>query len=159
MEARGGTPRALVLQRVEERSRRREPSWQRSPAIDVLLAQIPGDPIANAAILAVVGLAILDFLIGTARALANSAGLTNGEAFVLASLTTWVKAHLLFQILPIILTLTFGEAIGTITVGSVSLNLLTTAGIFAATTYAATTLGSIVNSLNPKAPDVAPTPA
>jgi hypothetical protein len=126
--------------------------------MDVLLAQIPGDPVANSAILAVVGLAILDFLIGTARALANSTGITDGAAFALASFTTWVKAHLLFQILPIILMLTFGEAIGTITVGTVSLNLLTTAGILAATTYAATTLGSIVNSINPKAPDVAPTP-
>jgi hypothetical protein len=120
--------------------------------MDVLLAKLPGDPVANAAAIGAVVLALLDFLFGTARAVA-------GGTFELGSFSTWVRAQLMGHVIPIVLLLSFGQVIGTITIGDMHLNVLVAAGLAAAASYAATTIGSITDSLNAKAPDPVPPPA
>lgn len=120
--------------------------------MDTLLAQLPGDPVANAAALGCVVLALLDFVLGTIRAVA-------GNQFTFDSFSTWVRSQLLGHVIPIILLLTFGQVIGNITVGNITLNVVVAAGLAAAATYAATTVKSIIDSVNPAVPDVVPPPA
>lgn len=117
--------------------------------MDVLLAKLPGDPVANAAVIGVVFLAILDFLLGTIRAIA-------GGTFEVSSFSAWVRNQLLGHVVPITLLLTFGQVAGTITVGGFSFNALIAAGLAAAATYAAVTAKSVIDSVSPSAPDVVP---
>lgn len=120
--------------------------------MDVLLSKLPGDPVANAAAIGVTLLALLDFILGTIRAIA-------GKTFSWDSFSTWVRSQLLGHVIPIILLLTFGQVAGTITIGGFSVNALTAAGLAAAATFTATTAKSILDSVNPQAPDVVPPPA
>jgi small basic protein len=117
--------------------------------MDVLLSHLPGDPVANAAAIGVTLLAILDFLMGSVRALAN-------QTFQLTSFSTWVRAHLLGHVIPIILLLSFGQVAGTINVGDFAFNTFVVAGLAAAAAYALPTAKSIIDSVNPQAPDTVP---
>lgn len=127
--------------------------------MEVLLAKLPGDPVANAAAVGTVVLALLDFVLGTIRALAGKGSGVAGTNFSWDSFSTWVRAQLLGHAVPIILLLTFGQVIGTISIGDIHVNVLVTTAEVAAATYAATTVKSILDSLNPKAPDPVPPPA
>ena len=117
--------------------------------MEELLSQLPGDPVANAAAVGAFGLAVLDFLIGTVRAIANRTWSAEYAA-------TWVRLQLLGQVTPIVLALLFGQVIGDITIGDVSFNVITASALLAAGTYAVTTINSIKNSLTPSAPDPVP---
>ena len=117
--------------------------------MDILLAKLPGDPVANAAMVGVTLLAVLDFLLGSTRALANG-------TFSLTSFSTWVRAHLLGHVIPITLLLTFGQVAGTITIGEFQFNAFLTAGLVAAASYAIPTAKSIIDSVNPSASDIVP---
>lgn len=120
--------------------------------MDVLLAKLPGDPVTNAAAIGVVVLALLDFVIGTVRAVADG-------TFTFESFSTWVRAQLLGHVIPIILLLTFGQVIGSISVGGLSFNVVVAAGLAGAASYAATTINSVIDSVNPSADDPIPPPA
>lgn len=120
--------------------------------MDVLLAKLPGDPAANAAAIGVVILAVLDFVLGTIRAI-------SGGQFTLDSFSTWVRSQLMGHVIPIVLLLSFGQVIGTVSIGDLHLNVFVAAGLTAAATYAATTAKSILDSVNPSVPDVIPPPA
>lgn len=117
--------------------------------MDVLLAKLPGDPIANAAAVGSVILAILDFLIGTVRALSD--GTWKPEY-----MSSWVRAQLLGHVVPIVLILSFGQVIGTITIGDFKLNVLIAGGLAAAASYAVVTAKSILDSINRSVPDTLP---
>jgi len=120
--------------------------------METLLAKLPGDPIANAAAIGIVLLAVTDFVLGTLRAIA-------GGTFVWESFSTWVRAQLAGHVLPIFFLLLVGQVFGTIKVGDVSVNAILVGAELAAASYAATTLKSILDSLNTKAPDPVPPPA
>jgi hypothetical protein len=120
--------------------------------METLLAQLPGDPASNAAIIGVASLAILDFILGSSRALAQG-------TFTLDSFSTWVRAQIAGHVLPIIFVLAFGQVVGDIQIGPVAFNILTATGLAGAASYAATTVKSIVDTLNPQASDPVPPPA
>jgi hypothetical protein len=120
--------------------------------MEQLLAQLPGDPIANAAVVGSVLLALLDFVMGSVRAGANG-------TFSIDRFSTWGRAQILGHVVPITLMLTFGQVIGTITIGTLSLNVLVIAGLAHAATFAATEVASIIASANPQAADVLPAKA
>lgn len=117
--------------------------------MDVLLAKLPGDPIANAAAVGVVLLALLDFALGTVRALSD--GTWKPEY-----MSSWVRAQLLGHVIPIILILAFAQVIGTLSIGDFKLNVLMIAGLAAAASYAVVTAKSVTDSLNRGVPDTLP---
>lgn len=111
--------------------------------MDTILAQLGADPLTNNAILAVVAVAVLDFLTGAVRAIAD-------KTFSLVYLDVWVRKQLA-AVVTIVLVLVFGRFVGTITVGDLSLSVLTSAGIVAAATFVAAQLKSILDNLNTSA--------
>lgn len=117
--------------------------------MEALLQKLGADTPAITAIIGVVGLGLLDWILGVLRAVAN-------KTFDFAYLDVWVRVQLMGRILPIVLTLAFSQVIGTITVGDFSLNLLFIGGMAAAAAYALTTGNSIIDSLNSNAPDTLP---
>ena len=117
--------------------------------MEAILDQLRGDPITNSAIIAVVSLAVLDFITGTVKSIA-------GGTFDISLIDVWVRKTLLGRVLTIVLVLGFGRFVGTITVGGTDLAVLTGAGLAAAATYAAAAVASIIGNLNQ--PADAPTP-
>lgn len=109
--------------------------------METILAQLQGDPLTNSAIIAVVSLAVLDFITGTIKSVA-------GGTFDISLVDVWVRKTLLGRVLTIVLILGFGRFVGTFTVGDTSLAILTAAGLTAAATYAAAAVASIVGNLN-----------
>lgn len=120
--------------------------------MEALLAKLPGDVIANAAAIGIVVLAVTDFVLGTLRAVA-------GGTFSWDSFSTWVRAQLAGHVLPIFFLLLVGQVFGTVTIGAVSFNAILVGAELAAASYAATTLSSILESINPRVADVVPPPA
>ena len=117
--------------------------------MEAILDQLRGDPLTNSAIIAVVSLAVLDFITGTIKSIA-------GGTFDISLVDVWVRKTLLGRVLTIVLVLGFGRFIGTVTVGDTSLQVLTGAGLVAAATFAAAAVASIVQNL--QQPADAPTP-
>lgn len=117
--------------------------------MDALLAKLAADSPAMAAVIGVLGLGLLDWVLGVLRALAD-------RTFKLEFLDVWVRTQLLGRILPIVLVLAFSQVIGTISIGDFSFNVLFLGGMTAAGAYALVTAQSIIDSLNPKAPDRLP---
>ena len=115
-----------------------------------LLDLLVADPLTNNAIIGVAVLAILGFVIGTIRAIGD-------KTFVWSALDVWVRKDLMGRVIPIVLILAFGRVIGTVQVGDIELSLLSVAGFGAAATYAATSIKSIINSLDSQAPNPVPT--
>jgi hypothetical protein len=109
--------------------------------METILAQLQGDPLTNSAIIAVVSLAVLDFITGTVKSIA-------GGTFDISLIDVWVRKTLLGRVLTIVLVLGFGRFVGSITVGETSLAVLTAAGLAAAATYGAAAVASIVGNLN-----------
>lgn len=120
--------------------------------METLLLQLPGDPVANTAAIGVVVLAVTDFILGSLRALGNG-------TFVLDSFSTWVRTSLAGHVLPIIFLLIVGQAFGTITIGTFSINAVLLGAEVAAASFAATVGGSILATLNPRAIDTPPSEA
>jgi len=120
--------------------------------MEVLLAKLPGDPVANAAAIGIVVLALADFIIGSLRAI-------SGGTFTWDSFSTWVRSQLAGHVLPIFFLLLVGQVFGTIAIGDVHFNAILIAAEVAAASYAATTVKSILDSLNTNAPDPVPPPA
>lgn len=114
-----------------------------------ILAQLRGDPMTNAAIIGVVALALLDFVTGTIRAIAD-------RTFAVDAIDVWVRKQLLGRVVTIVLVLIFGRFVGTLRIGSTDLALLTGAGLTAAATYAAAALASIIANLSADAPNPKP---
>jgi hypothetical protein len=108
--------------------------------MEAILDQLRGDPLTNSAIIAVVSLAVLDFITGTTKSIA-------GGTFDVSLVDVWVRKTLLGRVLTIVLVLGFGRFIGTVTVGDTSLQVLTGAGLVAAATFAAAAVASIVGNL------------
>jgi hypothetical protein len=117
--------------------------------MEQLLAQLPGDPATNMAAIGSVILAVVAFIVGSVRAIAN-------RTWVPEAFATWVRAHLASQVFPIVFLAIVSQAFGTITVGTFSFNLVATAVQAAAATYAVSAGKAIFDSLNPKAPDPVP---
>jgi len=117
--------------------------------MDTLLARLTADPLVSNAIIGVVALGVLAWVLGTLRALADG-------SFKLELLDVWVRSQLLGRIIPIVLILAFSQVVGAVKVGDVEINALSIAGLGSAAAYAATTIQSIVESLNKSAPN--PTP-
>ena len=117
-----------------------------------LLAKLQADPLVNAAVLGIWALIALDFLIGTLR----SAPVIGDGSFKIEALTTFIHTNVLPAVL-ITLTLLFAQVIGSISVGPVAFNVLTATGLGSAATLAAVLLKSILDSINPSAPNPVPT--
>lgn len=115
-----------------------------------LLDLLVADPLTNNAIIAVIALALLGFVLGTIRAIAD-------KTFTWSALDVWIRKDLMGRVIPIILLLAFGRVVGTVSVGDADLALLTAAGLAAAATYAVTAITSIVASLNMKTENPVPT--
>lgn len=109
--------------------------------MEAILAQLQGDPLTNSAIVAVVSLAVLDFITGTIKSI-------TGGTFGITLIDVWVRKTLLGRVLTIVLVLGFGRFVGTIHVGDTDLAVLTGAGLAAAATYVAAAIASIVGNLN-----------
>lgn len=114
-----------------------------------LLRQLAGDPMVNNAIVGVVALGLLDWLLGTLRAIRDG-------IFKLTLVDVWVRQALLGRIIPIVLILAFSRVVGGIRIGEVDVNTLAIAGTAAAVAYATTTVQSIIGSLNPMQPNKLP---
>lgn len=117
--------------------------------MEQILAQLQADPATNTAILAVVSLAVLDFITGTVRALVD-------RTFSLNYLDGWVRKHLL-AVVTITLVLGFGRFVGHIVIGPTDLSVLTGAGLVAAASFAATALKSVLDNLSFSVQDTPPT--
>jgi hypothetical protein len=109
--------------------------------------------------IAVTGLALLDFLLGTVRAFAGKGDGVLGTNFRFESFSTWVRSQLLGHVVPIVLTFTFSQVIGSVRVGDLSLNIMFAAATAGSLAFATTTLASIADSVNPRAADPVPPPA
>ena len=114
-----------------------------------LLHKLGSDPTTNAAIIAVAVLAVLDFVTGSLRAIANS-------TFTLDAFDVWVRKQIAGRVIPIILVLVSGTIVGDIGVGDFHFNVLTATALLAAATFAVSTAKSIVDNLNTAAPDAVP---
>jgi hypothetical protein len=115
-----------------------------------LLQKLGADAATNAALILITVVAVLDFATGSLRAIANS-------TFTLSAFDVWVRLQLAGRVLPIILVLLAGQVVGNISVGDFQVNVLTAAAFAAAASYVVAGAKSIVDSLNPSAPDVVPT--
>lgn len=115
-----------------------------------LLTRIWTDQVTGTAITLIVAVAILDLLTGASRAFANG-------TFDFALVDVWVRKTIAGRVLPIVLVLVFGAAIGNITLGTFSFNILTVAALAAAAVYLASTAASIIANLTPSTPDRLPT--
>lgn len=115
--------------------------------METILAQLQGDPLTNSAIIAVVGLAVLDFITGTVKSIA-------GGTFDISLIDVWVRKTLLGRVLTIVLVLGFGRFVGQVSIGDTNLAVLTAAGLAAAATFAAAAVASIIQNLGgtPDAP-------
>lgn len=120
--------------------------------MEALLAKLAADSPASAAAIGVVVLAITDFVLGSLRAIA-------GGTFVWESFSTWVRAQLAGHVLPIFFLLLVGQVFGTIAIGDIRFNAILIGAELAAASYAATTVKSILDSINTNAPDPVPPPA
>ena len=112
------------------------------------------DPLAVNAIIAVAVVTLLDFVTGVLRAVADS-------TFAFSAVDVWVRKHLLGRVVPIVLIITVGQFVGTITIGDVSLSLLGAAGLAGAVTVVGAGINSIIGNLNrflPIATTVHPVP-
>lgn len=117
--------------------------------IGQLLARLWADPLTNNAIVIVVAVALLDLLTGIARAIANG-------TFALELVDAWVRKTIAGRVIPIVLVLLFGAAIGNISLGDFHFNIFTTAALTAAGVFVAATAASILANLSPTTPDVPP---
>ena len=118
-------------------------------ALGDLLAKLAADPLTNNTILLVAILPLLDLITGVLRAIAN-------KTFTLDALDVWVRTKVAGRVLPIILVLVAGEAVGDVTVGSFSFNVVTIAAMAAAVTFVAAEAKSIIDNLNANEPDSVP---
>jgi Bacteriophage holin family len=100
------------------------------------------------AIAGIAALALLDFVTGSLRAI-------QGGQFSLDKFSTWVRTSLI-QVVIITLTIVAGKALGSITIGDFSIDVIGLAGLAAAASFAATTGKSILDNLNPKVADTPP---
>ena len=107
------------------------------------------DPATNAAVQGVLVVGLIEFATGVIRAISN-------RSFSLDYVDVWVRSQLAGRIVPILLVLLGSRLGGDLTVGEFSLNLLATAGLAAAAAYVAAAAKSIVDSVNPSAPDEMP---
>ena len=117
--------------------------------MEALLAQLSADPATNSAILAVIAVAVLDFVTGTLRAVAD-------KTFAWSFIDVWVRKQVLAAVM-ITLVLVFGRLVGTITVGDVTLSVLTASGLLAAGTFVAAQVKSILDNLNSSVGNPPPT--
>lgn len=115
-----------------------------------LLARLTADPVTNNAIIALAVLPLLDLITGIARALSN-------KTFDLGLVDVWVRTKIAGRVVPIIVVLIAGQVVGNITVGSFTFNVVTAAALTGAITFLAAEAVSIIDNLNPKAPDPLPT--
>jgi uncharacterized membrane protein len=118
--------------------------------LDALLAKLQSDSPAIAMIITIVALGLLEWGLGILDALRSG-------QFAWKYLDVWVRVQLLGRILPVVLVLAFSQVFGTVDIAGIKINLLWVGGQGAALAYAAATIASIVNSLNPSVKDVPPT--
>ena len=114
-----------------------------------LLARLTADPITSNVILLVAILPIVDLVTGVLKAISTG-------TFDIALIDVWVRTQIAGRVLPIILVLLTGQVVGNITVGSFSFNVVTLAAMTAAVTFIAACAASIIQNLNPQAPDPLP---
>lgn len=115
-----------------------------------LLARIWADDLTRSAIILVLVMPVLDLILGVSRSIADN-------TFNLLLLDVWIRVKIAGRVVPIIFVLLFGSVIGNVTLGSFSVNLLTTAGLAAAATFVASEAASIIASLQPTTPNPPPT--
>lgn len=115
--------------------------------MEVLLGQL-ANSVEGKAITAIAALALLDFVTGSLRAIQSG-------QFTLDAFATWVRVSLIHVVI-ITLTILFGKALGPISIGEFSIDVIGLAGLAAAASFAATTGKSILDNLNPKVADTPP---
>jgi|KBSSwiStaDraftv2_1062776.scaffolds.fasta_scaffold159827_3 hypothetical protein len=108
------------------------------------------DPTAKTAIELVVIVALLDFVLGTIRAIAD-------RTFAFAAVDVWVRTKLLGRVLPIVITLLVGSVVGDVKLGDFSFNVITIAAMTAAVTFVLAEAQSIVDNVNRSEPHPIPT--
>jgi len=115
-----------------------------------LLHRLAADPLTNDTIILIAVLAVLDFITGSLRAIANG-------QFTLDAFDVWVRVQVAGRVLPIIVVLLAGTVVGDISVGDFHFNVLTGTALAAAAAFAVSTGKSIADNLNAQSPDRVPT--
>lgn len=115
--------------------------------MEVILASLT-NTLEGKAIAGIAALALLDFITGSLRAIQSG-------QFSLDKFSTWVRVSLI-QVVIITLTILFGKALGPITIGPVSIDVIGVAGLAAAAAFAGSAVKSILDNLNPRVADVPP---
>jgi hypothetical protein len=115
-----------------------------------LLQRLAADRLTSSAIELVAVVAVLDFVLGSLRAIANG-------TFVLSAFDVWVRKQVAGRVLPILLVLVAGTVVGDVSLGEFHFNVLTATALAAAATFVVSTAKSIADSLNANAPDAVPT--
>jgi hypothetical protein len=108
------------------------------------------DQNAKTAIQLVVIVALLDFALGTIRAIAD-------RTFEFSAIDVWVRTKLLGRVVPITLIMLVGSVIGDVKLGDFSFNVITGAALAAAITFVAAEAQSIVDNVSPSEPHPIPT--
>lgn len=119
-------------------------------SIGDLVAKLFADPLVGNAVKGVLVLGLVELVTGISRAVSSS-------TFSLAYVDVWVRTQLAGRILPIVFTLIFAQAVGSVSIGPVDLNILAITGMGAAAVYAAAAVKSIADNLNPAKTDSVPT--
>jgi hypothetical protein len=118
--------------------------------MEVLVREVM-EGITGGVMYGVIVLALLEVITGAARAF--SAG-----TFAWSYLDVWVKKTLMGRVVPILLLLLSGAAAPDLSLLGLEVNILTTAGIAAAATFAASVVASILVNVNPSEPVSPPEP-
>lgn len=113
-----------------------------------LIGNMFSDPIVSNAFWAVLGLCILNFVLGSLRAFSN-------KVFEVTALDAWIRTDVAGRVLPILITLLAAQALPDLSVfgvtGEAALNAF---GLAQAAAYIVATLGSIASNVRPPDPVV-----
>jgi len=115
--------------------------------MDVLLAQLTNS-LEGKAIAAMATLALLDFVTGSLRAI-------QAGQFTLDAFATWVRVSLIHVVIVTLVIIT-GKALGPLSFGDITIDVISLAGLAGAASFCATALKSIIDNLNPGVRDVVP---
>lgn len=111
-----------------------------------LISGMFSDPIVSNAFWAVIGLCLLNFVLGSLRAFAN-------HVFELTALDAWIRSDVAGRVLPILITLLAAQALPDLSVfgvtGEAALNAF---GLAQAAAYIVATLASVAINVRPPDP-------
>lgn len=113
-------------------------------SIKLFIAAVASDPVTNWAIIALLALPLIDWLLGTLRALRDS-------TYVAQALDVFVRTKFGGRTVPLIILLILGRTVAVgapteLTIPGLDLSIITGAGILAAAPYLVVTAKSIIEN-------------